>query len=450
MTFFKKHYLFHAFFIFLLLGCSTDEQKNDANENTGLEINVTNFEPSPNQVVIDWEIIKPNAITIKDVFIYKTSKIDETDVSPEELIATLSPDDTSFTDTDIPYKREISYTIKITYTDESISAITLFDLESEPKKYIRNIVLFDRVPFQVYKDPVQANIFHILDKEGIGYLKKYDGALNQITQTKNFTQGSLLNNRFHIINNTAIYVAETQGKITNINTATYETTATYNVAITDNLNAFAVDGDRIYYQDEEIWKYYTISSGFSTNTYIATSIDYAEALTNHDFLFLYSQNGSAASIRNYNPTNCNTSDCFPDFGPSTQGAILANNAIDPNIFTWNPLKTKFITSIDGRIFNLSNFQEEIKLSDITGKKYFQFAIDNENNIYATVQNEKKIHKFNSNHELIEIINTKLYPFFPMITTNGLKVIAGYAPITYWSFGYGYNFNFNIRCAIETF
>ena len=95
-------------------------------------------------------------------------------------------------------------------------------------------------------------------------------------------------------------------------------------------------------------------------------------------------------------------------------------------------------------------KQEIKLSDITGKKYFQFVFDNDNNIYATVQNEKKIHKFNSSYELIEVIDTKLYPLFPMLTSNGLKVIGGYEPVTYYSFGYGYSFNFNVKCAIETF
>jgi hypothetical protein len=40
--------------------------------------------------------------------------------------------------------------------------------------------------------------------------------------------------------------------------------------------------------------------------------------------------------------------------------------------------------------------------------------------------------------------------FAIVTSNGLKVIGGYEPMSYWSFEYGYNFNFNSKCAIEIF
>lgn len=447
MEFFKKQYQILTLIAFLLLGCSSDDEKSYT-----LEIKVTNFETSYSQVKLNWEIKRPNGIIIEDLLIYRQSKNSASDSAPLELVANLPSNETTFTDNDVPYKAEISYTIKINYTDERIAPnqtnpIGPLSLESEQKKFIRDIVTFDIVPFQVQKDPILADEFHILDRQGNGALKRYNGALNTLTRTKQFTNGSLLNNKFHIINNTDLYVGDTQGKISKINTGNYTTSATYNTVINDNLNAFAVDGDRIYYQDEEIWWYYNTLNGTSENTGIVSSAHYIETLSDHNFLFLY---GGAADIRNYNPSNCNTSNCFPDFGAGTQGAILASNTFDANIFSWNTSKSKFITSIDGRVFNPTNFQQEIKLSDITGKKYFQFVFDNDNNIYATVQNEKKIHKFNSNYELIEVIDTKLYPLFPMLTTNGLKVIGGYEPVTYYSFGYGYSFNFNVKCAIETF
>jgi len=448
MEFFKKQYQILSLVAFILLGCSSDEEQS-----TTLEIKVTNFETSYSQVKLNWELVRPNGIIIEDLLIYRQSKNNATDNVTLELVANLPSNETSFIDNDVPYKTEVSYTIKINYTDERLTPTNptnptgLLSLESEQKKFIRNIVTFDIVPFQVQKDPILVDEFHILDRQGNGALKRYNGTLNQLTKTILFTNGNLLNNKFHIVNNTDLYVADTQGKIYKINTENYTTTAIYNTIINDNLNAFAVDGDRIYYQDEEIWWYYNTTNGTSENTHIATTANYVETLSDHNFLFLY---GSGATIRSYNPTNCNASNCMPDFGAGTQGAILGNNAMDPNIFSWNTSKSKFITSIDGRIFNLSNFQQEIKLSDITGKKYFQFVFDNNNNIYATVQNEKKIHKFNSSYELIEVIDTKLYPLFPMLTSNGLKVIGGYEPVTYWSFGYGYSFYFNIKCAIETF
>ncbi len=448
MEFFKKQYQILSLVAFILLGCSSDDEQS-----TTLEIKVTNFETSYSQVKLNWEIVRPNGIIIEDLLIYRQSKNNANDNATLELVANLPSNETSFIDNDVPYKTEVSYTIKINYTDERLAPtnptnpIGLLSLESEQKKFIRDIVTFDIVPFQVQKDPIIVDEFHILDRQLNGALKRYNGALNQLTKTILFTNGSLLNNKFHIINNTDLYIADTQGKIFKINTENYTTTAIYNTIINDNLNAFAVDGDRIYYQDEEIWWYYNTVNGASENTHIATTANYVETLNAHNFLFLF---GGAAAIRNYNPTNCNTSNCMPDFGASTQGAILANNTFDANIFSWNTSKSKFITSIDGRIFNPTNFQQEIKLNDITGKKYFQFVFDNDNNIYATVQNEKKIHKFNSSYELIEVIDTKLYPLFPMLTSNGLKVIGGYEPVTYWSFGYGYSFYFNVKCAIETF
>jgi hypothetical protein len=448
MEFFKKQYQILSIVAFILLGCSIDEEKN-----TTLEIKVTNFETSYNQVKLNWEIVRPNGFIIEDLLIYRQSKNNATDSAMIELIANLPSNETSFIDNNVPYKTEVFYTIKINYIDERLTLINptnpieLLSLESEQKKFIRDIVTFDIVPFQVQKDPIIVDEFHILDRQGNGALKRYNGTLNQLTKTILFTNGSLLNNKFHITNNTDLYVADTQGKISKINTENYTTTAIYNTVINDNLNAFAVDGDRIYYQDEDIWWYYNTISGASVNTHIATSTNYVETLNDHNFLFLY---GGAAAIRIYNPTNCNTYNCMPDFGASTQGAILSNNSFDANIFSWNTYKSKFITSIDGRIFNPTNFQQEIKLNDITGKKYFQFVFDNDNNIYATVQNEKKIHKFNSSYELIEVIDTKLYPLFPMLTSNGLKVIGGYEPVTYWSFGYGYSFYFNVKCAVETF
>lgn len=448
MEFFKKQYQILSLVAFILLGCSSDDEQS-----TTLEIKVTNFETSYSQVKLNWEIVRPNGIIIEDLLIYRQSKNNATDSATLELVANLPSNETSFIDNDVPYKTEVYYTIKINYTDKRLTPTNptnptgLLSLESEQKKFIRDIVTFDIVPFQVQKDPIIVDEFHILDRQGNGALKRYNGTLNQLTKTILFTNGSLLNNKFHIKNNTDLYIADTQGKISKINTENYTTTAIYNTIINDNLNAFAVDGDRIYYQDEEIWWYYNTANGTSENTHIATTANYVETLSDHNFLFLYS---GGAAIRSYNPTNCNASNCMPGFGAGTQGTILGNNAMDPNIFSWNTSKSKFITSIDGRIFNLSNFQQEIKLNDITGKKYFQFVFDNDNNIYATVQNEKKIHKFNSSYELIEVIDTKLYPLFPMLTSNGLKVIGGYEPVTYWSFGYGYSFYFNVKCAIETF
>lgn len=439
-------YLLITLFAIITLGCSSNDEENN---NNPLEITVVNFDPSYSQVNINWKITRPEGIIIQDVTVYRLSKNYDTDFYQEKQIANLPSNETSFTDNDVPYQTEVSYKIKINYTDERTQPIKFLSLESEQKKFIREIVKFDRVPFQVQKDPVQVNVFHILDKEGIGYLKKYNSIQNKLTDIKTFSNGSFLNNKLQIVNNTEIYVADTQGKITRINSENYQTIATYSASIYDNLNAFSVAANSIYYQDEEIWCYYDTTTNTSTRTGLVSSTDYSEPLGQNNFLFLYCQNGNnGLNIFGFNPNTCTSLNCTPIFY-NFYGNTYKPNSIDVNIFTWNLNKSKFITSINGCVFNISNLKQEQSLNDVTGKHYFQFAFDNDNNIYATVQGEKKIHKFNSKYELIEVLNTKLYPLFPLVTNDGLKVIGGYEPVSYWSFEYGYNFNFNVKCAIET-
>ena len=81
----------------------------------------------------------------------------------------------------------------------------------------------------------------------------------------------------------------------------------------------------------------------------------------------------------------------------------------------------------------------------------QIVFDDEGKIYATVQGKKLIHVFNTNYELIDSIETKLFPLFPLITKEGLQCIGSYTSIGYYGYYYGFEFNFNRnKCAIEVF
>ncbi|APA00613.1 MULTISPECIES: hypothetical protein [Flavobacterium] len=446
MDCFKLKYTFYTFFLFIILSCSSNN--DDDIDDSPLELTITNFESSNNQVKIEWETIKPKGLIIEDLCIYRLDKNQETDFVSEKRIANLPSNETTFTDYDVPYKKEVSYKIRINYRDERTTPIQFLNLESEEKKFTRQIISFTNVPFQVQKDPIQTNIFHILDKKGNGYLYKYNSSKNNFEYTKTFDNGNLLNNRFQIINTNEIYIADTKGKVFRLNADNYNTIGTYSTLISDNLNAFAISGNRIYYQDEETWNFYNISTGGNNKVGLVTSMDYSEYLGNDIFLFLYSQIGYDAKLFGFSPNTCNNLDCWPTFYNFPRNPTKTYS-VDPNIFSWNSSKSKFITSINGCVFNISDMNIEKSLSDITGKRYFQFAFDSNDTIYACVQAEKKIHVFNSKYELIDIIDTKLFPLFPMKTDNDLKVIGSYEPISYWSFGYGYYFNFNIECAIET-
>jgi len=446
MEYFKKKYnLIISLFAFIILGCSTDEDKN----NEPLLIAVTNFETSYSQVKINWQITRPNDVIIEDLLVYRIEKNNDSDYSQETLIANLPSNETTFIDNNVPYKKEVSYIIRINYTDERITPIKFLSLDSEPKKFIRELVTFDRVPFQVLKDPNKADVFHILDKEGVGFLKKYNSIQNKLTDIKAFVNGSLLNNKFQIVNNNEIFLADTKGTIYRINANDYKTIATYSCKITNRLTSFSVLGNFIYYIDKDTWCYYEMSTGANVNTGMGGYSDYLEPYNSTQLFSLVSYNlSSGLNIFEFSPTTFTCSGCFLKTY-NNSNTLLKANSTDANIFAWNTSKSKIITSINGCLFNLNDFKIEKNLFAITGKRYFQFAYDNQDNLYATVQGEKVIHKFNSNYELIEVITTKLYPLFPMVTSTGLKVIGGYEPVSYWSFEYGYSFNFNVKCAIES-
>lgn len=445
MDYTKHKYLLIVLFA-ILFSCS----KSDDNNTLSPTVTVTKFEASYNQVKINWELSRPAGIIIQELSIQRQAKNSETEFTTVEKIANLPPNETTFVDNEVPYNSEVSYKIVIIYTDERISPTKTAFLESEKKFFSRDIVKFDRVPFQVLKDPNQTDVFHILDKEGTGFLKKYNSTQNKLTDTKAFTDGSLLNNKFHIVNNNEIFIADTKGTITRINATNYQTIATYSCAITNRLNAFSVLGNIIYYQDKDILCYYDMNTGSNVNTGWVFNADYLEPYDLNKIFSLYCFNGNNwLNIFEFASGACTSSSCNTIWY-NKSNSLLRANSTDANIFAWNTSKSKIITSINGCVFNINDFKIEKTLYDITGKHYFQFAFDNQDNLYATVQGEKLIHKFNSNFELIETIKTKLYPFFPMVTTTGLKVIGGYQPISYWSFEYGYNFNFGIKCAIETF
>ena len=416
MEFYKKILLLLVISMFTIFGCSKDEDEGI------LSLNVTQFKPSKNEVLLEWKLNLPEGIIMQDLKILRKEKNTEesgNNISEAVVIANLPTTETTYKDLDIPYKLEVTYFVRINYRILNDPELLTYTLDSDEQIYKRDLVLFGKVPVQVQQDPVDSNIFHILDKSGIGFLKQYSSAKKTITQSKKFTNGWQLNNKFHIYNN-EVYVASTDGVISKINANSYETTGNYKTETKDILNAFAVDGDRVYYQDRDNWKYYTIATGISNSTSMTLGTIYAETLSDNKILFLYTQ---GLTIFGFSPEICNTLDCSPDtsYNPP-YNAAQSKCKIDPYIFTWQPNKQKFISSYQGWVINFS----------------------------ATVQGEKIIHKFNSNYELVDTIKTKLYPLFPMVTENGLQVVGAYKQVSYWGYFYGYEFNFDVECAIETF
>ncbi|MFD2938620.1 hypothetical protein [Flavobacterium notoginsengisoli] len=446
MEYFKKYTTFILLSL-LILGCSADEESHKP-----LEITITNFKTSYSEVKLDWELQRPKGVIIDDLIIYRIEKNGESGFYLEKLVANLPSNETSFVDNDVPYKDEVSYSVRISYRDEREKDPIRKEMKSEEKKFIREIVKFNEPPYQVQKDPLQPNIFHILNRQNNASLVRYNGLKNTIEHRTKFEDAFFINHKFHIINNNEIYIANTKGKVLKINADDYKTLGTYFPLVTDNMNAFFVSENRIYYQDDEQWCIYDSSTGKSARSGYVNSANYIEYIGDNKTLFLYceSEQYSAMYFLGYTRENCpDFTSCSPVNYYQTPSSVKPNS-IDANIFSWNADKSKCISSINGVVFDVNTLKPEIRLYDITGKRYFQYAYDADNNIYAALQGEKRIHKFNSHYKLVEVIDTKLYPLFPMITTEGLKVLGSYEPVSYWSYGYGNNFSFNVRCAIETF
>ena len=113
------------------------------------------------------------------------------------------------------------------------------------------------------------------------------------------------------------------------------------------------------------------------------------------------------------------------------------------------MKTKITIIILLFFFQICEIHSQYSIKKNIDKSEVYSYNDN-GHIYASVQGEKLIQVFNSNYELVDSIQTKLYPLFPMPYSNGLHSIGSYNPVDYWGYYYGYEFNFNQRCAIETF
>ena len=92
MEFFKKNISILTLFALFLFGCNNDSDQ----ENNTLVINITSFQTSYNQVSIGWDIVRPQGIIIQDLKIYRKSKNNENDNSPEELIANLPSNEITF------------------------------------------------------------------------------------------------------------------------------------------------------------------------------------------------------------------------------------------------------------------------------------------------------------------------------------------------------------------
>ncbi|WP_155960751.1 hypothetical protein [Flavobacterium daejeonense] len=432
-------------FGFLILQSCTKQEIGETHKVVHPQIVITGFTGSEDQVIINWKLTKKPEIIVKDLMVFRLTKFDNETLYQEKLIANLPSNETSFVDDELPYYPEVIYKIVISYFDDKEKVYNEYNLETEQKSFGRDIVKFYDVPFQVEKDFDDENLFYILDKQE-AFLRKYDSNKKSYIGEVKFDKSNFFNVKFKLLNN-KIFFSDNKGKVYVINTDEFKVIDTFTVSVLDNLKFIFVSEPRIYYRDGDILCYYDMAKKISVRANIVINSEFGESLGQNYFLFLYSKNGSqSVDIKGFNPDNCNELNCFPAFTNYPLGS-LKPNSIDSNIFSWNVTKTKFITSFNGCVFNIQDLKQEVRLSDITGKRYFQFSFDGNGNIYGTVQGEKLIHKFNSNYELEETIHTKLYPIITMVSGNEIQVIETYDPLSYWATNSEF-FTFDYKSVIE--
>ncbi len=446
MIFYKEIRIILLIFIgFFFSSCSSE---NDVIE-PFLNITIKNFETSYNEVKFDWEIENSSNIIIRDLIIIKKTQ-NQDGLETSNIIANLPTNQTSFIDNDIPYFSNISYFIKMSYYEDKILKENEFKeivfVESEIETFSRDIIFFETAPFQVMKDPLKDNVFHFIDRLRTAELKSYDFNLKKISNNVSLSDNYNHNVVFKLIND-VFYISDDKGNFKLIDKNSYEIKNEFSVEINERLRSFAVDGDRIYYHDDDVLKFYDLVENKSVNVRWGYFPDkYMETLSQNKLLF------GGTKVVEISPSNCpDANNCWPNILYSYNYLSGKDIHIDPFIFSWNNGKTKFISSYFGDIINVSDLSKEASLKEITGENYFQAVFDNEGKIYATVQGKKLIHIFNTDYELIDSIETKLYPLFPLITNEGLQCIGSYVSIGYYGYYYGFEFNFNRnKCAIEVF
>ncbi|TDS14223.1 hypothetical protein DFQ03_2300 [Maribacter caenipelagi] len=448
MKFYKAPCLVAVFLI--LAGCSS----KDDSDFTAPELTVTTFSPSKEAIEITWELSKGADVIIEDLLVFRETKTDDSERTYFELIESLPSSAKSYIDTDVPYVSKISYIIKANYRLDTQELNEIVLIESEAQVYSRLFPEFNRVPFQVSRDPIDKNIYHILDIWDMAQLVRYDGTLNRVVQKRELSQNHEYYDKFIFYEN-KIVAADLNGSIFFVDKDTYEIDKHYTAELNDDFESFGIIGDRLYFVDDFSFDYVDLVTGETIKNGLGHSFEYFEVLNDETLLTLSSgPRTSSASIYEFQP------DLDPGSGwdfsllrtiSTYSEQNLDGDDIDEFMVTWNNDRSQFVTAIEGRFFNIDDLSPGAVLGNITGKKYLNYLFDENGDIYASVQKEKIIHVFDGEtFELKQEILTKLYPIYPMLTDNGLVCIGAYEKVEYWGYNYAYANGFDSKCALETF
>lgn len=458
MEFFKKLiYIFTA----ILVSCgSNDDEMIVVGD---FSVALITIEGSDDAVSIDWEINRPSNSVVEDIKVFRNDTYTSSTSVVDELIANLPSNSLSFIDTYVPYTNSVSYTIEVRFSfkNERGEPESLL-IRSNRESYFRPLITFNRVPFQIEKDYLNNNIFHIFDRDDVSKLVRYNASTLMKTNTIILQASQFYLNKFQISTENKLIVSNLEGSVKFVNPDDYNILDDFNVPNNDIITAFASIDDRFYYGGENSFFYsfqpstgenFRVPLGWS----ILRTINIPESL-----LFIISDfNNAGAGIVNVIDNCPNSDDCSIQIVRETSftdldGFSMDGSNIDPNIFVINEDLGIFISGRSGSIFDFNTFKQIATLEALSNETYFDYAFDSENNIYAAVQAKKEIHVFDaSTYDLLEIIRTRTYPIHILIPdgdANQIQVVGSYKALNYFSYGSGSsagrNFDFKELSVIE--
>jgi len=443
---------FVAITVLVFFSCNDNDGQLDT---TAPEITITGFKTTKDRVELSWVINKGSDVIIDDLFVIRKAEDQEYPLSFQDVKTNMPSTSTVFVDVDIPYWNDLTYQVMLNYREKEGDKDAVVMIESEKSVFSRTFPRFDRVPFQVSKDPSDPNIFHILEWRGEASLNRYsfdeDLITNRFVIEENYYD---FYNRF-VFHEDALLASNLTGNVYVLAPNNYTIIGHYDTQVSEKLGSVGIIENRLFFLDDDLWfDYLDLSTGDVVKHGLGPGFRNFQVIDGNKLLHLYNgTHDSGAAIYEFGP------DLDPEYGwdfslnktMDTSGVDFDGDDVDQFNVAFDTENTSFVSGIDGHIFDLNNLSLKTVLNDQTGKKYFGYAFDHQGNLYAAVQKEKSIHVFdNETLELKEVIATKLFPLFPMVTGSGLKCIGSYEPFEYWGYDYGYSHSFNSKCAIENF
>ena len=460
MHYFKKVY--QLLFVVLVLSCSKEDETTTTTDD--FEVSIESLTILENEIEINWEISKPINSIINNISIYRNDTFTASTLVVDQFISNTPSNATSYIDFDVPYTTSVSYTVQVRFSFESDGQTESLEVTSNRGVLDRDLVTFNNVPFQVERDRLEQNIYHIYDRNSTSKLVRYNTSAGKVSEIFNLGSGLSRFNKFQFRFNNLLVVTNTEGEVQILNTGDYGLISEFEVPDNEIIKAFAFVNEKFYYKGRDSFYYsYNLNTGENFRAPVGAG-DILLSYDNQESVFYIISRFDAAQAGLMRLVdNCPSEvECNVEFVNQTgdinlQGFGIDGSNIDPNLFVINEELEIFISGRSGSVFSLNSFEQLSNFELLTNDKYFNFSIGSDNKIYAAVQAKKEIHVFDSqDYTLLERIPTITYPIHILLSEgNGnqkIDVVGTYRPLQYFSYGFGSNtggnFDFQELAVIE--